>query len=64
MKNDWMCGATRSAPVRPQKSQAREAISAKTGSVGVEGEDVGVVADHHLVVRRQVAGRVEADLVA
>ena len=32
--------------------------------VGVEGEDVGVVADHHLVVRRQVARGVEADLVA
>ena len=32
MKNDWMCGATRSAPVSPQKSHGRVAISAKTGS--------------------------------
>jgi hypothetical protein len=31
-KNDWMCGARRSAAVRPQKSQGRVAISAKTGA--------------------------------
>ena len=63
-KNDWMCGARRSAAVRPQKSHGRVAISSKTGGVGVEGEDVGVVADHHLVVGRQVARGVEPDLVA
>ena len=32
--------------------------------VGVDGEDVGVVADDDLVVRREVAGRVQPDLVA
>ena len=59
-----MCGATRSAPVSPQKSQGRVGHLVEDGRVGVEGEDVGVVADHHLVVRRQVAGGVEPDLVA
>jgi hypothetical protein len=32
MKKDWMCGATRSAAVSPQKSHGRVAIASNTGS--------------------------------